>query len=355
MAQIVVGWDIGGANIKAARVEIQGGALRQITGVTRPFELWKAPQDLPGILAEVAALLGDGDAAALTMTAELCDCFPTKRAGVAFVLEAAARSLPYPHLLVLDVDGCWLAPPEAAGAPLRVASANWVATAHLAASRHANAVMADVGSTTTDIVPIESGKVAARGRTDAERLAAGELIYTAALRTAVNAIVRMVPLRGRWCRTSAEYFAAAADVHLILGHLSPDDYTCVPPDGGDRSVQAARRRLARVVCADEEMLSPWELDGMARFIHHRQVSTITEGLLQVLSAMDRRAPTVVVTGAGKFLAEEAARRVGLTAADLDRELGLPRDAAASCVALAWLLAGHIAGETVGETGPALGG
>ena len=57
-----------------------------------------------------------------------------------------------------------------------IASANWHASAALIARCCREALLVDMGSTTTDIVPIVAGAVAARGYTDAERLATGELL-----------------------------------------------------------------------------------------------------------------------------------------------------------------------------------
>ena len=71
-----------------------------------------------------------------------------------------------------------------------IASANWHACAALIAGKHTSALFVDLGSTTTDIVPIVDGKVAARGYTDAQRLAAGELIYTGLVRGFVMADCR---------------------------------------------------------------------------------------------------------------------------------------------------------------------
>ena len=51
----------------------------------------------------------------------------------------------------------------------------------------------DVGSTTTDIIPIIDGRVAVRGQTDTDRLRSGELVYTGSLRTPVCALVRGRP------------------------------------------------------------------------------------------------------------------------------------------------------------------
>jgi (4-(4-[2-(gamma-L-glutamylamino)ethyl]phenoxymethyl)furan-2-yl)methanamine synthase len=68
-----------------------------------------------------------------------------------------------------------------------IASANWFASVSLAARVARTALFVDMGSTTTDLVPIVDGAIAARAYTDAERLAAGELVYTGLVRSFVMA------------------------------------------------------------------------------------------------------------------------------------------------------------------------
>ena len=215
MGDALVGWDIGGANVKAARLGPDGG---EALVLERPFALWREPARLPEVLAELARELGAARAAALTMTAELADCFPSKRAGVLAVLDAAARALgdaPTP-IHVYGTDGRFRSLEEARRAPEGVAAANWLASATWLARSVPDALLVDVGGTTTDIVPIVGGRVAALGRTDTERLVAGELVYTGLLRTSVPALVRRVRLARGPCRVAAEHFAIAADAHLWL-------------------------------------------------------------------------------------------------------------------------------------------
>jgi len=64
-----------------------------------------------------------------------------------------------------------------------------------------------------------------------ERLREGELVYTGALRTPVEAIAVTVPVRGRPTGMSAEGFALAGDVHVWRGELAPGDYSVPTPDG----------------------------------------------------------------------------------------------------------------------------
>ena len=160
------------------------------------------------------------------------------------------------RVLVFTTAGELVSLAEARARPLDVAAANWVASALAVGALHPDALMLDVGSTTADVIPIAAGRVAAAGRTDLDRLLAGELVYTGVLRTNLAAIAPRVPVRGRWCPVASELFAISADVHLILGHLAPEAYTCPTPDGRAASVECARERVARLVCADAEQLEP---------------------------------------------------------------------------------------------------
>src|SRR5919106_1077486 len=216
----VVGLDVGGANTKAVW---RNGDERR--AVSRPFEVWRDRQALAAVLREVVARVAREPA------------------------EARARA------------------PE-------VAAANWLASALAVATVCPDAMMIDVGSTTADIVPIAAGRVVATGRTDLDRLLAGELVYTGALRTNLAAIAARVPVRDGWCPVASELFAISADVHLILGHLAPGAYTCATPDGRPATVEFARERVARLVCADTDQMEREEIDAIAAFLHAGQVRQI---------------------------------------------------------------------------------
>jgi hypothetical protein len=246
------------------------------------------------------------------MTAELSDAFRTKREGVLFVMDGVREAFPRNPVFVLDCNGEFAALGEARSRPLEFAATNWVAAALFAASRVDDCVLVDVGSTTTDIVPIRGGILACEGRTDLARLTAGELVYTGVLRTNPNTLTATVPVRGRPCRVAAEHFAVMADAYVLLGRLSAADYTCSTPDGRDTSRAACCERLARLVCGDREMLSETEVIKIARYLAERQLQVVSEGLLQVMSRWDAPAEAPVApAGVGAFLAAEVAGRLGL--------------------------------------------
>jgi probable H4MPT-linked C1 transfer pathway protein len=328
----VVGWDIGGVNTKVARVA--DGRILALR--TRPFELQRAPDALAPLLAELAREVGSepDDVHAVTMTAELSQMFRLKRDGVAFVLDAIASAFAPARVRVHTVDGRFLHLEEARREPFAVAAANWAATARMVATVHPHALLIDIGTTSTDVIPIVGGMVVAQGRNDPERLACGELVYTGALRTPVEALASHVPWVGGRAGVSAEGFALAGDVHLWRGTLMPSDYTVPTPDGRPATREFAAERLARVVCADRELLDENGVTAIADALADAQVVRVAEAVSRVRT----RHPAIrsaVVTGLGAFIARAAAHRAGLHVVPLADLLGeaAARSAPAAAVAL----------------------
>jgi len=321
---MVIGWDIGGVNTKVARVD--GDAIAAVR--VRAFELQHAPQAMVALLRQLADEVGAApeDRHAVTMTAELSQLFRTKREGVAFVLDAVAAAFPSADVRLFTVDGRFVTGDEARADPLKVGAANWSATAHQVARHRPNAILVDIGTTTTDVIPIVAGEVAARGWTDPERLASGELVYTGAVRTPADVMAASVPIGTATASLSAEGFALAGDVHLWRGALAEADYSCATPDGRPATRLHAGERLARVVCGDREMLDDEDISTIADALAHTQVSSVARAIRRV-AARHPSLGTAVVTGLGAFIAEAAAREAGLGVEPLSAAIG---DAAARC-------------------------
>jgi probable H4MPT-linked C1 transfer pathway protein len=331
----IVGWDIGGVNTKVALV--RAGVIHATR--SEPFEIQHRGDDLAALLRELAVAIGAPDDArhAVTMTAELSQRFRTKREGVEVVLDAVGGAFPAASSFVYTVDGRFLPPDEARREPLAVAASNWAATARIVARSHPDAVLVDVGTTTTDIVPIVEGRVAAAGFTDADRLRESELLYLGALRTPVEAIVHEVPFRGGSAGVSAEAFAIAGDVHRWRGELAEHDYTVPTPDRRPVAREFLRERLARIICADREQLSDEELSAIAEHVAESSVARIAGCIARVIDRHPR-IPLAVTTGLGDFLATRAARRLGLHVTPLAAHVGADAARLAPAAAVALLLA-----------------
>ena len=303
----MIGLDVGGANTKAAVAD----GNQRVRVASEPFEVWREPEALAPAIASVVGRLGEDRApVALTTTAELCDVFASKREGVLHVLAATRQALPGRELRVMTTAGELIGLEQALAAPLACAAANWVASALLVARSLPDAILLDCGGTTTDLIPIAAGEVAAQGRTDVERLQNGELLYTGVLRTNIAAVLSWVPIGGAPCPVSSELFAITADAHLLAGNLTPEQCTCTFPDGRGSSLAEVRCRLARVVCADPEQLADGDLEAIAAAVEEAQIASIAAALERVAGRL-AGGTEVVAVGVGAFLARAAAERCGL--------------------------------------------
>ncbi len=340
MTCTVIGWDIGGVNTKVAGVGVDAAGRPGVVAVrSRPYEIQRDLGALPGLLTTLAAEIGGigEEAHAVTMTAELSQAFRTKREGVAFVLNGVAAAFPRARIAVFTTDGRWLTVESARREPLAVAAANWVAMAQMVAAHVPDAVLVDIGSTTTDIIPIVDGRVVAEGHTDPERLASGELVYLGAVRTPVEAIVRAVPLGAGWAGVSAEGFALVGDVHVWRGTISSTVYTAPTPDGRPAARTFAAERIARVVCADREMLDEKAINAIATYVGDAQVAR-TAGAIARVRERHPSLSTGVVAGIGAAIAEAACRQAGLQPIALSDTLGVAAAECAPAAAVALLLA-----------------
>lgn len=335
------GWDIGGAHVKGARVRRRAGRPEEARVAVRAFEIWRGPEALPSLLEQVADDLGLPRTAhmAVTMTAELADAFRTKREGVCFVLESVRAAFPHGRVHVLSADGDLVAANEALQRPLEFAATNWIASGLLAAERARDCLLVDVGSTTSDIIPIRNAAIDCEGRTDTTRLVSGELVYSGVVRTNPNTLVSTIPVHGRACGVAAESFCLMADAYVLLERLSPEAYTCPTADGRAKSPEACAERLARLVCADVDLLTEEEIVTLARYLFEMQMQQVSRAVLQVLSRLPDvyRSPLVPV-GVGAFLAAEVGRRLGFEVLSPDGLWGSGGAVALPAMAAACILA-----------------
>ncbi len=277
----MIGIDIGGANLKV--VDDAGVHIHYCP-------LWQG--------APLADLLEPyAEPAAVVMSGELADCFASKIEGIRWIVGAVQRVIPDAAFYGTDATFHTRPVPD-------LAAANWLASADYLRQEYADAVLLDVGSTTADVIPLNCFE-SLKGLTDTRRLQKQYLVYTGMLRTNVATLVSSVTLDGTVTPVSTEYFAASADAHLVLGHIAPEDYTCPAPDNGEKTPEAALRRLARVVCAD--------IDEIGR-----------DGAIQVARQFWEAQQTLIVRAVERALFQSGVGRVitaGIGANLFARELG----------------------------------
>jgi len=292
----MIGIDVGGANLKV----VDDGGVH--------IHYCPLFDDAP-----IREILGQhiGSNAAVVMSGELADCFESKSEGIGAIV-GAVRAI-FPRAIFYGTDGAFHSGPVP-----ELAAANWLVSAEYLKEHYPDALFCDIGSTTTDIVPLCRFDDLV-GLSDLGRLRRGYLIYHGLLRTSIPTILRTVSIDGTGIPVATEYFASAADAHLVLGHISPAEYSCPAPDGGSRSRKGALRRLARVVCADLEEIGEDGAVAIARAFWEMQKQEVSAAVSR--AADESGADRIVVAGIGSRLWSRV-----LGGIDLRDEMGAYADA-----------------------------
>lgn len=339
----IIGWDIGGAHVKAAVVNPAGEI---IAIYQQPCPLWKGLNQLQRAVTHILHEIPGAPARhAVTMTGELVDLFADRDDGVRQIIATLTALLPPDRCWVYaGLQGFLAAGQLTVGHYPAVASANWLTSAAFAAQKVGSGLFVDIGSTTTDILLLNDGKVLAQGYTDYQRLVSGELIYTGIVRTAVMAVVQSAQDQGRDVGIMAEYFATMADVYRVTGELNELHDQTETADGAEKTIIASARRLSRMIGSDfsVEELPRWR--QFAKNIRARQLQKIQQGCacrIQSMSVQKKQA--LIGAGVGRFLVKQIAQSLGAPYLDFSdlcpdsaNQTGLTAADCAPAVAVAYL-------------------
>jgi len=300
-----IGIDIGGANTKVASA----------SGTARSFylPLWRK-NDLAGFLQRVKDEFQPGRVG-IVITGELADAFTSKKEGICSIAAAVNSVFSKPYYLNVYGE---LTQGIAEKNALLYAASNWVASAAFLTESVKNCIFTDVGSTTSDVIPIKHGKPIALTK-DFERLRQYELIYAGVLRTNIATILRDINLNGKNYKLSTELFSITADVHRVLGNIGEADYVCDTPDSQSRDLEACYQRIARVLLCDISELGKENAYEVARQVEHAQINELAEAL--AFQAQEHELHTVVGAGLGEFLIAKAALKAGIEFRLLSQQYG----------------------------------
>lgn len=300
---VIVGWDIGGAHLKFAALDAYGDllAIEQ-----RPCALWRGLDVLQAAVHQAARDSNLQSARHFaTMTGELVDLFDNRAHGVQQIAQVTSGILGADTRFYAAGEG-WVSANQVKALARLVASTNWHASATWLTQHVPDVLLVDIGSTTTDIIPIISDKVALQGISDAERVREDTLLYTGVVRTPVMALADKLPFEGGKVNVAAEYFATAADVYRLLGELDARYDMADTADGKGKTLPESARRLARMVGHDleDKPMQAWiDLAATCKQVQMQRIKAA------VLKHLQPGAP-ILAAGAGAFLVRAVARELG---------------------------------------------
>lgn len=321
----IIGWDIGGAHVKAVLLDGDGSVIH-VQQIACP--LWLGLDQLKtAMLAMLKIMQTESQQMrhAVTMTGELVDLFANRHEGVVEIAQFVSKLLGNevvfytinsktnaPHFVAIN---------QVSEHAILIASANWHASACLIAQILPSALLVDVGSTTTDIIAIENGKVMNQALTDAERMQQDVLVYTGVVRTPVMAVAQKLPLGSVETNVAAEYFATMADVYRLTGELAETVDMAETADGGPKTILASARRLARMVGHDVEdkPLESWQ--QLAQACRVKQCHQIQSAINKQLTSN----MMILGAGAGHFLVKAIAESMQQSYATLNSIIPHPHE------------------------------
>lgn len=303
----IIGWDVGGAHLKAALLDQHANVL-QVVQVACP--LWRGLHELVYAIAHIRQQLilsPDTDLQhAVTMTGELADIFADRHTGV-LQISALMRQQLQGSLHFYAGTAGFVDIAQVMHCSKSIASANWLASASFAAQAVKNGLFIDIGSSTADFVLISESSVKVRGYTDAERMQNDELVYSGVVRTPLMALASHMPFAGEKISLAAEHFATTGDVYRLTGDLQASADMADTADGAAKTLADSARRLARMVGhdADDAEFSAWET--LAHAFKQVQLNQLKDAALRCLSRnmLPPDAP-IVGAGAGAFLVKALA-------------------------------------------------
>ncbi len=302
MNMTIVGLDVGGANFKSC--DSDGRVYFKY------HPLW-VKKSVKSVLETVKEMYSP-DYVGVVITGELSDIFNSKKEGIKQIADEINRV--FKETFFYGSDGKFhsrISDPELFFSP------NWLASANYLAKFYPDSVFVDVGSTTTDIIPILNGQILAE-KNDFDRLKRGELIYVGALRTSLSFLLPAVHL-DMPVPTAVEYFSNIADALMVTEDIKEEDYSCETPDGRGKSKEECFRRIARTVCCDLEELGRENAEKIAFQAKNKLVEIIKDGIERIARKYSLK--TVIGAGVGEFLIENATEALRLEYISIGSKFG----------------------------------
>ncbi len=231
------------------------------------------------------------------MTAELSDIFSNRSIGTKHIINLTSKLLIKKKVFFYNYKKNFFNKKDAIKKTPLINSMNWHASANFISKYVSNCLLIDIGSTTTDIIPIKNGKIISKGTNDSKRLKNNELLYIGSLRTPINAIEKRKNI-------IYENFSNIADVYRILGKL-PRKLDQIPTeDNKKKDKHSSARRLARIYGKDykKKELKKWK--KVSSLLEKKQKIILKKKINKIKKRFFNKEINIIGAGLGRFLIKD---------------------------------------------------
>jgi len=300
-----LGIDVGGANLKIIGLNKK----KKVNFVSQEkCEIWRGLSDFDKKMSKIKKIISNKTVIGVTMTAEMCDNFKKRKKGVLKIVKHIRRCLKKNIYFWENVKNeCFSINPSYKN----VASMNWLATGKFVAKRMSNAIVIDLGSTTTDFIFIRKNQIINKGFSDFKRILFSELIYTGFTRTPLFGIANKLNFNKKDYFVLPENFANVADVYRVLKKASSKIDLFDTMDGRSKSFLNSCRRVARNFGFDYQNDKRKLVLNLCKEIEKVQFGSIVDSVRHKLRKykVSKKEISLITCGIGKdFLYEKLSKK-----------------------------------------------
>lgn len=291
-----LGLDFGGAHLKLVGLDKDH---KIIFAKCKRSPIWNGVKSLDNSIKEIRKFKSVSKLG-ITMTAELCDNFNTRRQGVQKLIKYL-RKVKQKKFFFTNSKNNFSESPSYKN----VASMNWLALALYVSKKVSSSLVIDFGSTTTDLILINKNKIKNKFLTDFSRLNNSELIYTGCLRTPIFSIKDQLRINGKSLKIIPESFTNLSDVYRVL-NLIPKKVDLYPTcDARNKSLLNSRKRISRAFGFDYTKKNKSLINVICKKIMNIQLNKISSEMdkLLIKNNFNSKIP-LVICGSGKKILNE---------------------------------------------------
>lgn len=290
-----LGIDIGGAHLKLVGLDTKKKIIH-VSYLQCP--IWENLNNLSHHLNKLKKSVKiDSVVCCITMSAELCDFFKNRSLGVRKI-SSICNKTGLKFLFFSNRKGYF----TKKLCPNSISSMNWLAPAVFLANLLENAILIDLGSTTTDITIIKDSKIINKGFNDFDRLKNHELVYTGIVRTPIFSFSNKISIGKSHLRIVPEFFSNMADIYRINNSLPKNSDLLPSMDKRSKSLINSLRRVSRNFGFDYQHSQERLLKNISKKLINLQLKFIFESMHTQLKQKEisKKLP-IIACGIGKEL------------------------------------------------------
>ena len=311
--EILLGWDIGGANIKVC---VFNSDKKIIQMHKKNLNIWNDFSDINFFFNTVLNLYKDYDIKSfITITAESCDNFKDRNEGIISILSECDKNIVGKKYYYTNKN-IYVDYKEAVNDTSKLFSTNWILTSNFLNASNKIDLIIDVGSTTTDII-FKNINID-NNINDYKRLTNKTLLYAGVIRTPLPMLTDEVLYRSNYTSLVREVFATTGDIFNVLGDINFIDHNYVGSDNLQFTLENSLIRLSRVIGLDYDQSDKKNIIEIAYNIKKLFMKKIINNVNYIF---DNKIEGLVISsiGEGSFLVRDMCKMYKLNYTSIENE------------------------------------